>query len=37
MTIDEALNHRLFDDIRGMFELNLSIKGEPITMELDGI
>lgn len=37
MTIAEAINHKLFDDIRHLFELNLSIKGEPITMDLDGI
>lgn len=37
MTIGEAINHKLFDDIRHHFEANLGIKGEPFAMELDGI
>lgn len=37
MTIAEAINHKLFDDVRERFAGNLSIKGEPISMELDGI
>jgi serine/threonine protein kinase len=32
MTIADAINHKLFDDIRDHFSLNLSIKGEPISM-----
>lgn len=34
MTILEALEHPLFADIRGDYEQNRNIKGEPITMEL---
>ena len=37
MTIAEAINHKLFDDVREYFLPNLSIKGEPISMDLDGI
>lgn len=37
MTIQEALNHKLFEDIKGKYEDNLAIKGEPIVMDLEGI
>lgn len=37
MTISEALNHKLFDDIRQDYVANLEIKGEPISMLLEGI
>ena len=32
MTISEAVNHKLFADIREEYQMNMSIKGEPISM-----
>lgn len=37
MAIADALNHPLFADIRNDYHKNMSIKGEPISMELEGI
>lgn len=37
MTIKDALQHPLFADIRNNYSQNMSIKGEPISMELEGI
>lgn len=36
MTIVEALDHPLFADIRHEYQQNRGIKGEPISMELEG-
>ena len=36
MTIVEALDHPMFADIRGEYDKNRKIKGEPISMELEG-
>lgn len=37
MTIGEALSHPLFSDIKQDYVKNHLIKGEPISMELEGI
>lgn len=37
MTIKDALLHPLFADIRNDYQHNMDIKGEPISMELEGM
>jgi hypothetical protein len=37
MTIKDAIQHPLFADIRNDYQQNMDIKGEPISMELEGI
>ena len=37
MAIVDAINHPLFADIRNDYTKNMSTKGEPISMELEGI
>ena len=37
MAIKDALLHPLFSDIRNDYQHNMDIKGEPISMELEGI
>jgi len=37
MTIEEAIKHPLFDDIRADYKEVLDIKGVPIDLELEGV
>jgi len=37
MTTKEAIAHTMFDDIRHYFAGNLDVKGDPISMNLEGL
>lgn len=37
ITIGEAMKHELFDEVRGKFEVNASIEGEPVITDIENL
>lgn len=37
LTIGEALKHPLFDEVRGEYEANINIIGEPVITDIEGL